>query len=143
MTLPRKSTLISNIQRGEDSRGDILSIVNVPIKNVSIINCNPGSIRSNHYHLKDFHYMYVLEGDFDYFYKDVDTGAICHLKVHRGETIFTPPLEVHACYFPDKTTLIVSSKNPRDRETYEADTIRVELISLDNITDMLAAYGEG
>ena len=62
MTLPRKSTLISNIQRGEDSRGDILSIVNVPIKNVSIINCNPGSIRSNHYHLKDFHYMYVLEG---------------------------------------------------------------------------------
>ena len=53
------------------------------------------------------------------------------------------PQEYKALYpnFPDKTTLIVSSKNPRDQETYEADTVRVEFITENNIAIMLAAYG--
>ena len=86
--------------------------------------------------------MYVLESDFDYFFKDIDTGKVCYLRVKVGETIFTPPLEEHACYFPNSTTLIVSSKNPRDQETYEADTVRVEFINNSNINEMLAAHGE-
>ena len=141
MTVPKKSTLFKNIQRDKDARGGILSIVDEEVNNVSIITCTPGSIRSNHYHYKDFHFMYVLEGDFDYFFKDVDTGKVCYLRVKVGETIFTPPLEQHACYFPDTTTLIVSSKNPRDKETYEADTVRVEFITQSNILRMLDVYG--
>jgi oxalate decarboxylase/phosphoglucose isomerase-like protein (cupin superfamily) len=141
MTLPIKSTVFTNIQRNQDERGSILSIVDEPIENVSIITCTPGSIRSNHYHHADFHFMYVLEGDFDYFFKDISTNDICYLKVRAGETIYTPPNEIHACYFPDRTTLIVSSKNPRDQETYEADTVRVEFITQSNIVDMLANYG--
>jgi oxalate decarboxylase/phosphoglucose isomerase-like protein (cupin superfamily) len=141
MTVPKKSTIFKNIQRDKDARGSILSIVDEQINNVSIITCKPGSIRSNHYHYKDFHFMYVLEGDFDYFFKDVDTGKICYFRVKVGETIFTPPIEEHACYFPDTTTLIVSSKNPRDQETYEADTVRVEFITKSNIAAMLAAHG--
>jgi hypothetical protein len=85
--------------------------------------------------------MYVVEGDFDYFFKDVDTGEVCYLRVKVGETIFTPPIEKHACYFPNTTTLIVSSKNPRDQETYEADTVRVKFITESNIEEMLAAHG--
>jgi oxalate decarboxylase/phosphoglucose isomerase-like protein (cupin superfamily) len=142
MTVPKKSTVFKNIQRDKDARGNILSIVDEPVSNVSIITCQPGSIRSNHYHHEDFHFMYVIEGDFDYFFKDVDTGEVCYLRVKAGETIFTPPVEEHACYFPEKTTLIVSSKNPRDQETYEADTVRVEFITESNILEMLAAYGD-
>jgi oxalate decarboxylase/phosphoglucose isomerase-like protein (cupin superfamily) len=142
MAVPKKSTVFKSIQRDEDVRGGILSIVDEAVKNVSIITCTPGSIRSNHYHHKDFHFMYVVEGDFDYFFKDVDTGKVCYLRVKMGETIFTPPIEEHACYFPNKTTLIVSSKNPRDQETYEADTVRVEFITENNIDAMLAAYGK-
>ena len=133
MAVPKKSTLFKNIQRDEDARGGILSIVDEAVENVSIITCTPGSIRSNHYHHKDFHFMYVLEGDFDYFFKDLDGGDVEYLKVKAGETIFTPPNEIHACYFPEKTRLIVSSKNPRDQETYEADTVRVEFINHDNL----------
>ena len=142
MSLPKKSTVFKNIKRDEDSRGGILSIVDEPVNNVSIITCKPGSIRSNHYHLEDFHFMYVLEGDFDYFCKDINTGEVCYFRVKEGQTIFTPPIEEHACYFPNKTALIVSSKNPRDQETYEADTVRVEFITEDNIGKMLAAYGK-
>ena len=35
-----------------------------------------------------------------------------------------------------------SSKNPRDQETYEADTVRVELITHENIDSMLATYAK-
>ena len=140
MTLPRKSTLFKNIQRDLDDRGEILSIVDHLISNVSIITCNPGSIRSNHYHHSDFHFMYVLEGEIDYFFKDINSEEISYLKVKPGDTIFTPDNEIHATYFPLRTRLIVSSKFPRDQITYEQDTVRFSLITEENIEDMLAKY---
>jgi len=140
MALPRKSTLFPNIQRDSDARGDILSIVDEPVMNVSIITCNAGALRSNHYHHTDFHFMYVLEGAIDYFYKDVDSGEVKYLKVREGDNIFTPDNEIHATYFPLRTRLIVSSKFPRDQETYEKDTVRVPLVTDDNLQEMLAKF---
>lgn len=141
MSLPRKSTLFKNIERDSDERGEILSIVDEPVQNVSIITCNPGAIRSNHWHHKDFHFMYVLEGEIDYFYKDIDSGEIKYLKVREGDNIFTPDNELHATYFPVKTRLIVSSKFPRDQKTYEEDTVREPLVTAENLDEMLAKYG--
>lgn len=142
MTLPRHSTLFKNVQRDADERGDILSIVDETVQNVSIITCNPGSVRSNHLHHSDFHFMYVLEGEIDYFYKDVDTGELKYLKVREGDNIFTPDNELHATYFPVRTRLIVSSKFPRDQETYERDTVREVLVSKDNIDELLARFAQ-
>lgn len=142
MTLPRHSTLFKNVQRDADERGDILSIVDETVQNVSIITCNPGSVRSNHFHHSDFHFMYVLEGEIDYFYKDVDTGELKYLKVREGDNIFTPDNELHATYFPVRTRLIVSSKFPRDQETYERDTVREVLVSKDNIDELLARFAQ-
>ena len=82
--------------------------------------------------------MYILEGEIDYFYKDVDTGEIEYLKVRQGDNIFTPDNELHATYFPVKTVMVVSSKFPRDQETYERDTVREALITPENIDAMLA-----
>ena len=45
----KNSLIIKNIQRNFDKRGQILSIVNTPVSNVSIITCNKNTIRSNHY----------------------------------------------------------------------------------------------
>ena len=135
-----KSIIINNVVRDEDKRGKILSIVDDKIKNVSIISCVSGSIRSNHYHLSDFHYMYVLEGEIDYFFKKVDTDSVEYLKVNQGENIFTHPMEIHATHFPVNSTLIVSSLNPRDQETYEKDTVRVDFVNEHNINDLLKKY---
>ena len=90
----------------------------------------------------DFHFMYVLEGEIDYFYKDVDTGELKYLKVREGDNIFTPDNELHATYFPVRTRLIVSSKFPRDQETYERDTVREVLVSKDNIDELLARFAQ-
>ena len=125
-----KSKKINNISRSEDQRGSILSIVDEKVKNVSIITCRPNTIRSNHWHKKDWHYMYVLEGMMEYFY--VHKDKIYFMKINKGENIFTPPKELHATYFPIKTVLLVSSKNSRDKRTYENDTVREVLIDLTN-----------
>ena len=52
--LPSSSKLINNTNRSVDFRGQIKSIVDAEINNVSIITCNSNSIRSNHYHKKIF-----------------------------------------------------------------------------------------
>lgn len=137
-----RSSIINNISRNVDVRGEILSIVDDRVQNVSIISCNPGSIRSNHYHLNDFHYMYVLTGEIDYFFKEIHSNEISYLKVKTGENIFTPPMEIHATYFQKKTTLIVSSLNPRDQETYENDTVRVDFVNESNIKKLLENYSK-
>jgi oxalate decarboxylase/phosphoglucose isomerase-like protein (cupin superfamily) len=143
MPLPRTTTLFPNIQRDADTRGGILSIVDEPVMNVSIITCNPGSIRSNHYHRQDFHFMYVLEGRIDYFYKHRDTGEVNYIKVGVGDNIFTPDNEIHATHFPVLTRLIVSSKLPRDQESYERDTVRVPFLTHENLQEMLVSGARG
>ena len=128
--LSTKSKKINNIFRSKDSRGSILSIVDEKVNNVSIITCLPKSIRSNHWHKKDWHYMYVLEGVMEYFF--VSKNKTFFMKIKKGDNVFTPPKELHATYFPVKTILLVSSKNPRDKKTYEQDTVREKLIDLNN-----------
>ena len=114
------------------NRGKILSLVNTKIQNVSLITCNKNSIRSNHYHLKDWHYMFVLEGQINYFYKKINSLNIYYSLIKKGENIFTPPMEIHATHFPIKTTLVVCSKNKRNKTIYEKDTVRVNFINLKN-----------
>lgn len=140
--LLNKSTLINNFIRSKDNRGSIISIVDTEISNVSLITCNANSIRSNHYHLTDFHYMFVLEGKIDYFYKDINNDEIKYLNINKGQNIFTPPMEIHATYFPIETQLIVSSKNPRDQETYEKDTVRVDFVNSGNISLLLDKFSK-
>jgi oxalate decarboxylase/phosphoglucose isomerase-like protein (cupin superfamily) len=85
--------------------------------------------------------MYVLKGAIDYFYRDADTGEIKYLRVETGQNVFTPPKELHATYFPEETVLVVSSKFPRDQETYEKDTVREPLVTSENVAELLSKYG--
>ena len=112
-----------------DERGTIQSIVNFPMKNLSIISSKKGSVRSNHYHVTDWHYMYVLKGSFDYYYRPSGSAERPSVtRVGAGEMIFTPPMEDHATVFLDDTEMLVVSRNPRDQESYESDVRRVTLI---------------
>lgn len=140
--LPKESKLYKSIQRDSDSRGSIVSIVDHEVKNVSIIESLKGTIRSNHFHHVDFHFMYVLEGSIDYFYKSLNSTKINYLKINKGDTILSPANEVHGCYFPEYTKLVVSSGFPRDQKTYEADTERVSFINKENIIELLDKYAK-
>ena len=117
-----------------DDRGYIQSLVNFPMKNISLISSKKGAIRSNHYHLTDWHYMYVLSGSFDYYYKPTNSHEELQcVQVKAGEMIFTPPMEDHATVFLEDCNLLAMSRNPRDQKAYEADVRRVTLITQEDI----------
>lgn len=112
-----------------DARGSIQSLVNFPMKNMSIITSKKGTVRSNHYHVTDWHYMYVMSGSFEYHYRVTGSGETPKMVVvKQGEMIFTPPMEDHATVFLEDSVLLVMSRNPRDQEAYEADVRRVTLV---------------
>jgi len=118
----------------EDERGSIQSLVNFPMKNLSLISSKKGSVRSNHYHLTDWHYMYVLSGSFDYYYRPTNSNEeLKCIRVKVGEMVFTPPMEDHATVFLEDCDLLAISRNPRNQEAYEEDVRRVILIDPDII----------
>ena len=135
--LLKKSKKIKNIIRSSDRRGSIVSLVDEKVNNVSIITCLPKTIRSNHIHKKDLHYMYILDGIMEYFF--VNKNKIYFMKLKKGDIVYTPPKELHSSYFPVKTVLLVASKNKRDKKTYESDTIREKLIDLSNLKSIKAS----
>ncbi len=135
--IPKISKKTKNIIRSSDKRGSIVSIVDEKVNNISIITCLPKTIRSNHLHKSDWHYMYVLEGIMEYFF--LSKKKVNYIKLKKGEIIFSPPKELHATYFPVKTQLLVASKNKRDKKTYENDTIRDKLIDLSNLKSIKAS----
>ena len=117
-----------------DNRGSIQSLVNFPMKNISLISSKKGVVRSNHYHLTDWHYMYVLSGSFDYYYRPTNSSdKLQCVRVKAGELIFTPPMEDHATVFIEDCDLLAISRNPRDQEAYEEDVRRVILIDPEKV----------
>ena len=117
-----------------DQRGYIQPLVNFPMKNLSLIFSKKGSVRSNHSHYTDWHYMYTISGEFEYYYRSHNSGEDPQMeKFTAGEMVFTPPNEDHTCVFTQDTMLIVVSRNPRDQKNYESDVVRVELINPDEV----------
>ena len=52
-----------------DSRGSIQPLVDGDFKTAQLISSVAGSVRANHYHKSDYHYMYLLTGAFDYYHR--------------------------------------------------------------------------
>ena len=133
-TMWPKTGLVQLDSPHKDDRGFIQSLVNFPMKNLSLISSKKGSVRSNHYHLTDWHYMYVLSGSLDYYYRATNSGEELQcIRVVSGEMIFTPPMEDHATVFLEDCELLAMSRNPRDQEAYEEDVRRVMLINPEDI----------
>jgi len=110
----------------EDERGFIQCLTNIPTRNVSYIFSKEGSVRSNHYHKTDWHYMYIISGKMDYYYREHSANdEIKEVSLTKGDMVFTPPMEEHTSYFPEDTHFLAISRNPRDQDAYEADVIRV------------------
>jgi hypothetical protein len=134
------------VPRGDESfTNDAGTIVNLcssrkqKFGHVAMIFSRHGSVRSNHYHLTDWHYMYVLEGSLWYYWrkagsdsngsKDGSKPPTFDMRIVRsGQVVFTPPLVEHACFFPKDTTMVVASRNVRDHINHENDLVRVKFI---------------
>ncbi len=119
-----------------DARGCIQSLVNFPVKNIALITSKKGTIRSNHYHKTDWHYMYMLSGCAEYYFRPTGTGEPLKKVIFKqGDLVFTPPMEDHVTVFLEDSTLLAMSRNPRDQSSYESDVVRVELIKASDLRE--------
>ncbi|NQV83956.1 MAG: cupin domain-containing protein [Rhodospirillales bacterium] len=118
-----------------DARGEIQPLVDLMMRSAVMIESKKGSLRANHYHKTDWHYCYVLSGAIEYYHRP--TGSVeepeC-LIVKAGAMVFTPPMVDHGMKFPEDTTFLTLSRNPRDQASYEADVVRVNMLGTDGLT---------
>jgi quercetin dioxygenase-like cupin family protein len=118
-----------------DARGAIQPLVDEMMKSAVLIESKKGSLRANHYHKTDWHYCYVVSGAIEYYHRPTgsDDDPVC-LIVNTGEMVFTPPMVDHGMKFPEDTTFLTLSRNPRDQASYEADVVRVNMLDTDGLT---------
>lgn len=111
-----------------DDRGIIQPLVEAQIRSTLLISSKKGSIRADHYHLTDWHYLYVISGRMAYWHRPQgSTEPPQRTIVETGGMVFSPPLVEHRTDFLEDTVFITISRNPRDQDSYEADVRRVSM----------------
>ena len=119
--------LVALAEPFKNEKGIIQNLLLTPITSVAIITSKAGSVRSNHYHKTDWHYLYILSGSLKYYERNIDTLIdIEPFIVKAGQMVFTPPKHLHKTEFIEDTVMISMARNIRDHERHEADIIRQE-----------------
>jgi dTDP-4-dehydrorhamnose 3,5-epimerase-like enzyme len=113
----------------EDARGIIQTLVIGDIGSIQVITSKAGTIRANHYHKSDSHYMFVLKGSMKYFHRPADSSSPAEwVLVCSGQMVYTPPGVEHAVEFLEDSEFLNITSKSRAQELYESDLVRVELL---------------
>ncbi|HCC23180.1 TPA: hypothetical protein DF272_03310 [Candidatus Falkowbacteria bacterium] len=110
----------------EDDRGKIMDIVEKePLEYVTIITCQPGAVRGNHYHKESHQFMYILSGRLTYA-AQVPGAPAETVEIATGDLVHNPPHERHAIKALEYSECLVLTRGPRGGQAYETDTFRLE-----------------
>jgi dTDP-4-dehydrorhamnose 3,5-epimerase-like enzyme len=117
-------------ERFEDDRGYIQNVLERSCGGVSLIFSKAGTSRSHHFHRKDAHFLYVLEGEIRYVEQPHGPRGSgdqpSRRTIKKGEMVFTPEMVEHSTYFPVDTLLLSMSRFERTRVSHEQDVVRLE-----------------
>ena len=69
-----------------------------------------GTIRSNHYHKKDSHYIYIVKGEILWAYKKIHKDSKLILKKLKKEVFFHLPMQAFAYFIKDSHILAFSPR---------------------------------
>lgn len=116
----------------KDERGFISRLVdndnNIPFRAVLLITSKKGTARANHYHKKDSHYVYCLEGRFRYSEKDMSkkNSKKESVVLKPGDLVLSRKMFAHSMDFLEDTVFLAITTEPREQEKYERDTVRLK-----------------
>ena len=114
----------------EDARGVIIDILqHIPVDSVTIITCNKGAIRANHYHKESIQYSYVLSGQMLAYTQMPDCPLESEILA-VGDMLESPVFERHALHAVEDSVLLIITRGPRGGKNYEDDTFRVTPLHL-------------
>jgi quercetin dioxygenase-like cupin family protein len=112
----------------KDTRGWLKKILDGNFSSCIEVFSKKGTIRANHYHKKDKHFIYVISGKILYFYKDRKKNSKVKIKrMNKGDLFFTPAMQEHMAYFLKPTHFLAFSTRKRTKFDYEKDLIRVNM----------------
>jgi len=116
----------------DDERGQIVKLIDqdkFKIRAVLYITMNKGAVRANHYHTKDFHYVYCLSGKFKYYEKGLKKGSkMTSVTMKPREVVLTSPMVIHAMKALEKSVFLAFTTEGRDPKKYEKEIIRTKII---------------
>lgn len=119
-----------------DARGSITKLLDdgkTSIKSILLITSTKGSVRANHYHKEDGHYVYMYSGKMEYIEAPLkdgqpDLSQETRAELEAGDMVFSGPMVAHAMKFTEDSVWVVMALKSRSQENYEEDTVRVKLI---------------
>jgi len=114
-----------------DQRGYISRIIDqkkILLRSVLVIFCKAGSIRGNHYHKRDSHFVYCFSGKFKYSEKNMkkkipNTESV---MLKSGDLVLTKPMFWHQMEFIEETIFFAFTTETREQNKYEEDTVRLK-----------------
>ena len=125
----------------KDKRGWLKKILDGNFSSCIEIYSKKGSVRANHYHKKDTHFIYVINGEILYFYKDRKRGAKTRCKLmKKNDLFFTPSMQEHMAYFTKNTHFLAFSTRKRTKFDYEKDLIKVNMQDYKKVVAAIAKY---
>lgn len=119
----------------KDYRGFITRIVNEPkidIQAILLITQKRGTVRANHYHKKDSHWVYCLSGKFRYYEKNPknESSKVQSVIIKSGDMVYSKPGIAHAMKALEDTVFLAITTEKRQQKSYEEDLVRVDVVKL-------------
>lgn len=119
-----------------DERGNITRILDVEGKKLKLnsilrISHKKGSPpRANHYHKKDYHWVYVEKGKIRYSEKPADKpkAKVTSVVLKEGDIALTSPNVIHAMEAVEDSIFWAFTTEKRDQKSYEKDTVRIKIV---------------
>lgn len=116
----------------KDERGYISRLVDTddyPIRAVLYITSKKGTVRGNHFHKADAHFVYCLSGKFRYSEKDSIKPRSKKQSVilKPGDVVLSKPGIIHSMEFLEDTVFLAITTEAREQEKYEKDTVRIKI----------------
>lgn len=127
----------------KDKRGTLQKIIDGNFSSCIEVYSKKGSIRANHYHKKDKHFMYIISGELLYSYKNRKRGSKVKIKkMKKGDLFFTPAMQEHMAYYTKNTHFLAFSTRKRTQFDYEKDLIRVEMEKYPDVKKAILRSGK-
>ena len=116
-----------------DERGGIARVMDqdkFPIRAVLRITSKAGTIRANHWHKTDNHYIYVESGRCEYSEKLASdpNAKVETVIIEPGDIVLSAAGIIHAVKFLEDSVIYSFTTEQREQEQYEGDTVRISIV---------------
>ena len=125
----------------KDKRGWLKKILDGEFSSCIEVYSKKNTIRANHYHKKDKHFIYIISGEILYFYKNRKKGSKLNFKLMKKNNLFfTPAMQEHMAYFTKKTHFLAFSTRKRTKFDYEKDLVRIDMRNYNEVIRTIKKY---